>query len=389
MATDDFYDEQTEQSEIKTEIVRKYFWAWAKVISKHVKKRGNNKIGYVDLFSGPGRYDDGAPSTPILILEGAIRDSEIREMLIASFNDENSDNIKKLTIEVANIPDIDLLKNKPRISSRLVNDELALQFEGKTTIPTLFFLDPWGYKGLSLRLVKAVIQSWGCDCMFFFNYNRINAALSNEVMTNNMNAFFGVVRAEKLRAEIAGKTPRERECLIITGLKESLTEFGGEFSIEYFFKDSKGNKTSHFLIFVSKNVLGYDIMKSIMAKESSKKIKGVASFGFDPRDQQKRDDDEKTPFLFDMFESPIDDLANDLLLTYQGQTLTANEIYQGHHVGTQFVFKNYQDALRQLEAKGVIDVDPPSSERRKINGIVTFGENIVVIFPKREKENGY
>ena len=126
-----------------------------------------------------------------------------------------------------------------------------------------------------------------------------------------------------------------------------------------------------------------------MAKESSKKIKGVASFGFDPRDQQKRDDDEKTPFLFDMFESPIDDLANDLLLTYQGQTLTANEIYQGHHVGTQFVFKNYQDALRQLEAKGVIDVDPPSSERRKINGIVTFGENIVVIFPKREKENGY
>lgn len=382
MKNEGFFEAQSEQSEIKTEIVRKYFWAWAKVISKQVKKKGGDKIGYVDLFSGQGTYEDGSKSTPIRILEGAIRDTEFREMLVTLFNDADSSNCSKLQSEIDNLPQIELLKHKPKISNSEVDDDLANRFESRTTIPTLFFLDPWGYKGLSLRLIKAVIQSWGCDCMFFFNYNRINAALSNPVMTNNMNSFFGKIRADKLRAEIIGKIPQERENLIIIGLKESLAEFGGKFSIEYFFKDVNGGKTSHFLIFVSKNVLGYNIMKSIMAKESSDNIHGVANFGFNPKDKLKREQEDNAPFLFDMLESPIDDLADELLKIFNGKTLTANEIYQKHNVGREFIFKNYQDALRKLEEHQKINVNPSADKRRRISGLVTFGENVVVIFPK-------
>src|SRR5713101_1159420 len=115
MTTDKFYDERTEQSEIKTEIVRKYFWAWAKVISKQVQKRGDNKIGYVDLFAGPGTYKDSTRSTPILILEGAIRDAEIRDMLVTSFNDEDSENCAKLQCEIDQVSQIETLKHKPKI----------------------------------------------------------------------------------------------------------------------------------------------------------------------------------------------------------------------------------------------------------------------------------
>lgn len=383
MKNEGFFEEQSEQSEIKTEIVRKYFWAWAKVISKQVKKKGNDKIGCVDLFSGQGTYEDGSKSTPLRILEGAIRDAEIKEMLVTLFNDANSENCLKLLNEIDNLPQIESLKHKPRVTNSQVDDDLASLFGSRTTIPTLFFLDPWGYKGLSLKLVKSVIQSWGCDCMFFFNYNRINAALSNPVMTNNMNSFFGEVRANKLRAEIVNKTPQERENLIIAGLKESLAEFGGEYSIEYFFKDINRGKTSHFLIFVSKNILGYNIMKSIMAKESSDKIQGVANFGFNPRDKQKREEKENAPFLFNMFDSPIDDLAEELLKSFSGKTLTTNEVYQGHNVGREFIFKNYQDALRKLEEQGTVIVNPSANERRKVNGLVTFGENVVVIFPEK------
>src|SRR5207248_10024637 len=39
---------------------------------------------------------------------------------------------------------------------------------------TFLFVDPFGYKGLSLQLVNSVIKDWGCDCVFFFNYNRIS-----------------------------------------------------------------------------------------------------------------------------------------------------------------------------------------------------------------------
>jgi len=41
-----FFDEQAEQSQVKTAIVTKYFWAWAKIITGYLKKRGNDtRIG--------------------------------------------------------------------------------------------------------------------------------------------------------------------------------------------------------------------------------------------------------------------------------------------------------------------------------------------------------
>jgi len=73
MSTDSFFEESKEQSAVKTAIVSKYFWSWAKVIIPQVRNRPDPKIAYLDLFAGPGRYKDGTKSTPLLILETAIR----------------------------------------------------------------------------------------------------------------------------------------------------------------------------------------------------------------------------------------------------------------------------------------------------------------------------
>jgi hypothetical protein len=67
MRKSDFFKESTEQSRIKADIVSKYFFAWASVVIPTTKKR-SNRIAYVDLFAGPGRYDDGNRSTPLRIL---------------------------------------------------------------------------------------------------------------------------------------------------------------------------------------------------------------------------------------------------------------------------------------------------------------------------------
>lgn len=251
----DFFSARSEGSEVKTEIVRKYFWAWAKIISKQVKKRGGKKIGYADLFAGRGRYQDGTKSTPIMILEGAIRDPEIRGMLVSVFNDADAENIEALKQEISAIDEIESLSYAPKLICTTTGDALAEKLEKGPTIPALFFLDPWGYKGLSLRLIKAVLRPWGCDCIFFFNYNRINAALSNPKFVANMDAFFGKERANRLRATIEGRSPDQREQLIISELKSALHELGATYNVEYFFKDTSGQKTSHFLIFASKHPL--------------------------------------------------------------------------------------------------------------------------------------
>ena len=56
-------------------------------------------------------------------------------------------------------------------------------------------MDPWGYKGLSLRLINSVLRNWGSDCIIFFNYNRINMGLNNEFVREHMDALFGAERA--------------------------------------------------------------------------------------------------------------------------------------------------------------------------------------------------
>jgi three-Cys-motif partner protein len=82
MAPIKFFDERSDQSEVKARIVQKYFYVWAKVIIPSVKQRGK-KVAYIDLYAGPGRYRDGSASTPLLILEQAIKDPDLRSMLVA------------------------------------------------------------------------------------------------------------------------------------------------------------------------------------------------------------------------------------------------------------------------------------------------------------------
>ena len=377
----DFFESRTHRSEVKTEIVRRYFGAWAGVMVRNVQRRGQAKIGYADLFAGKGRYLDGSKSTPILILESALKDNRVREMLVSIFNDEIRENAEALAKEIQNIPGIESLAHQPRVMNGKIDDSLADKFEQISTIPTLYFLDPWGYKGLSLRLIKAVLKSPGCDCIFFFNYGRINAALSNSEMKQNMDSFFGAERADKLRARLVGKAPKQREELIITELKIALKELGGTYSVDYFFKDASGRRTSYFLILTSKVPLAERIMKEIMAKESSMDEKGFALFGYTPLDQR-----EAQRSLFDT--DPLDQLGSILLAEFSGKRLKVGDIYRIHSIGKRFTLRNYKDAIKKLEADGKVQANPPADKRMR-SGKPTLSDEVVILFVSVNRKNGH
>ena len=41
----------------------------------------SDRIAYIDLFAGPGRYEDGTLSTPLLVLKAAIEDEDMRSSI--------------------------------------------------------------------------------------------------------------------------------------------------------------------------------------------------------------------------------------------------------------------------------------------------------------------
>ena len=72
-----FFDSQLEQSKVKTAIVSKYFWTWAKII---LSNRSIGRIAYVDLFAG-GKADP-APDKRLLHL--AMRTDDVDAALAAA-----------------------------------------------------------------------------------------------------------------------------------------------------------------------------------------------------------------------------------------------------------------------------------------------------------------
>src|SRR5262249_35577783 len=142
MADNSFFDESTEQSLIKANIVSKYFWAWANVILATFKKQNirNGRIAYIDLFAGPGRYKDGTRPTPVRVLEQAIAEPYMRKALVTLFNDADPANTSFLKEAIEQIPGLSLLTYKPQIETNEVGSEIVRRFEERRLIPTFFFV---------------------------------------------------------------------------------------------------------------------------------------------------------------------------------------------------------------------------------------------------------
>lgn len=356
-----FFREVKDASKIKGQIVAKYFSAWATIISNS----SQGDVAYIDLFCGPGRYDDGTESTPLLVLKKAIENPTIHSRFISIFTDKEQAHIESLQNEINKLHGLSSLKNKPQVRCLEIGDQVVAIFKERKIVPSFVFLDPCGYKGLSLDLVNATIKDWACECLFFFNYNRINAAIDNDNVEEHVVNIFGPERAKYLRKQLIGLSPYKRETNILEALKDALRETHGKYIQSFCIKHDDRDRTSHYLIFVTKHFKGYEIMKEIMAKFSSYTIEDVPSFEFNSH--------RKT----DLFDHPFKELKDTLLSEYTGKTEKMVDIYEQHSIGKCYIKKNYKQALLDFLHEDKIKVVKPDGKKPRVgtmpdDSIITF-----------------
>ena len=216
MATSSFFEEPRQASLVKSDIVANYFMPWAKIMAGQAEQ-----IGYLDLYAGPGPYKDGTKTTAIRIVERALGDAQIAGRLVTLFNDADGAAKSSLEVELRAVPGIEALRYQPDVRRTDVSGELVSEIEDlQSLIPSLSFIDPFGYKGLTLRLIRSVVKDWGCEVIFFFNYNRINAAIFNAKVQNHMSALFGEQRLERLRDEVKSAALADRPDVILRHLSK-------------------------------------------------------------------------------------------------------------------------------------------------------------------------
>jgi three-Cys-motif partner protein len=360
---DDFFDQMRPSSVKKADILVRFFKGWAGVLHKHVVF-----LLYIDLFAGPGSYkrdQNGAPatpenplhSTPVRIIKAAAADPNFSKALVAIFNDKNAEHIRRLKEAVEALPERAKLQQAPQYFSEIVGDDIARELaRSSPKPPAMFFIDPYGYVGLTRDLILSVLKEWGSDCVFFFNYNRINHALGQKKFDKHLNALFGKDRVARMHAEIDGfDDPVEREDYVLRNLAEALREIGGDYFLPFRFRANNGRTRQH-VIFTSKSSRGYHVMKNAMAKESSTTQDEIPTYEFVEPGEPSLLEEVLPPRVFTW---TIDKLRDDLKKRYSKLERRFIDIVEEDGVGRPYIEANYRIAILRLRESGAVELRKP------------------------------
>jgi three-Cys-motif partner protein len=373
-SVEEFFEEPLEQSRVKARIVSDYVTTFVRILSDYQRRAGKTAtVDYIDLFSGPGSYGDGTASTPLLIVRQAIHDAKLAGALRTHFNDHDKEKADSLREEFSRLQGLDGLAHRPQVYSEeaSINFVDGLRLDPKT--PKLFFLDPFGYKALTMPLLRTILDGWA-ECIFFFNYRRVIAALSNPAFSVHVDRLFGTQRVIELRKDLSQEhTPRGHEMVVLRHLNAALLNAGAKHVMNFSFRVADTHRSTHHLIFVTRHRKGYEAMKTIMARESSGVTEDGPSMAFTQRPSE--------PTLFDR--DPHEVLADSLLERFQSRTISVDKIYEEFGSETLFTLPYFRQSLLLLEERAAVTVDPPALSRRAPKGKQSMAGNTMITFPRR------
>lgn len=352
-----FFEQQTASSRIKANIISHYFPSYCKIISKANMPK---EIRYVDLFAGPGIYDDGNFSTPILIAEKCNRDNFLRNIVKFIFNDKiHTDTLKKNFID--HFPNSTFGK-KPYFGNKTVGQDEAVKdfllkdthVNNKNECPTLLFIDPFGYKGIETVVLATFMKNWGNEIFLFVNIKRIHPALENDKFDGLMQALFPTT-LDKVRLDRRYKlNTAERINLIIQSLGQEYENILKDkvFYTAFKFKEEDNEATSHYILHFTKHPRGFDLVKQIYNDFANvgTVFDGINTYTFDAKKL-----DDHTIELFDTSNMNIDKLKDDIYAKFKGQKLNAMELYDKFQTEHLYTRPHYIKALRRLVNEGKLN----------------------------------
>ena len=183
-----FFKNQTASSRVKASIVSEYFPQYCRIIRR---RHEPELFRYIDLFAGPGIYEDGNVSTPIMLARNISQDSSIKDKVQFVFNDLYFIDELQANFE-SEFPSGTFPKGVIFRNKEVGKDEAIYQFLERNTMrkdsrgkswnetPSLLFFDPFGYSGMRTSTLAKFLGNWGNEVFLFINTKRINPALENE-----------------------------------------------------------------------------------------------------------------------------------------------------------------------------------------------------------------
>ena len=258
----------------KHRILEEYLGAWFPILSRH-----SSRIVYIDGFAGPGKYEDGEEGSPVIALRTAQKHPQVSKFneIVFWFIESEQKRYDLLKKELQKkFPGLKGGKTG-RIRYDVVNGEFAqsvesalddLEARGLGLAPTFAFLDPFGFKGLPMKVVKRILGYKKCEVMITFMDTFINR-FHDQKRSKALNDLYGDSSWKNLAVASAG------EVATYVGLyTQRLKDAGAKYTRTFQMRHSKSRPIYH-LVYATKHIKGLEVAKNAMWNAS---LSGEYSF---------------------------------------------------------------------------------------------------------------
>lgn len=355
-----------EHTAVKHRILDGYLRTWISI-----RGSTSEKLGYIDGFAGRGIYVDESDGSPIIAMKAAqhlINNIQRKPIglkkFICYFVEKDEDNYACLLGQVE--------KLKPSCKDVACNlrkgvfEDTAKEFielsKGNGTIPTLFFIDPFGWNGVPYDAIKGILDNPNTEILLTFMVKDINRFLTSPFHRESLNKLYGSTCWEEC-VELPGS---EREdALINLYLKLITEETKAKHVLPFQMYDSDVTRPKYYLIFATHHRLGIRKMKDVMKKA------GSGDFGFAGPDHRISLAQRKLPILDDI-------QIKHILKLFKGQKIRfdafLDEVYPmiGDPLLGSLIETDYRALIKRMEVDGMITIERSKLGSRAINDEVTL-----------------
>jgi three-Cys-motif partner protein len=332
----------------KHEILRKYLDAWFPILNTY-----NQRIVYVDGFSGPGRYTGGEPGSPIIALEAArTHRAKLAGELVFLFIEKESDRAEHLEGEVAKLkppPHFKVTVERGVFAEKLGKALDRLEKHRSQIAPTFALIDPFGFSGLPYALIQRLLSKNKCEVLITFMVDSMNRWLEHP--EENIRSHIVETLGTQEALSIAG-APGDR-IRALRNLYQKQLEKVAKF-VRYFELRDRDDRVVYYLFFATNNALGH-----LKMKEAMWTVDPLGDFTFS---------DSTNPNQQVLFSNPsvVAQLVTDLASRFSGAVnLPVKEAETYVNDKTAYLRKHMGEALTTLESAGHVRVAPIKSDGKK------------------------
>jgi len=340
-----------EHTQAKHEILKNYLGGWFPILARH-----SGRIVYIDGFAGPGVYSKGEEGSPIIALRTAtqhlLKPHKWSELVFV-FIEKDKKRAESLNYVIKEkFPEL-----PKRITYSVITDEFepalhrifdGLDSNDKKLAPTFAFIDPFGFSGFSMDLMKRLLSYDKCEVLITFMAGFIRRFL-DELREPVLDNLYGTQDWREIRNVKDDKLPH-----LLKLYEDQLTECCEVKYTRSFEMISKHNQVLYFLIFATKHWLGLKLMKEAMWR-----VDKSGNFSFSDRLGRAQS------FLMDYQEEQywIPKAAKRVYANFKGKTVRISDIEQFVVTETEYIFR--KKILRYIEKNNPSTIEVQLNRKRR------------------------